>query len=86
MSIVMSIVVSLRILETMEFRMSIVMSVLISVVSHVFQIIETMELVSSSLEKDDVDAIFWDPAFHARPAHWTETLSITHEEPLVDAC
>ena len=53
-------------LRPIEFYMSVVMSL---------QIFETMESVSSSLEKDDVDAIFGNSAFDARPAvRTTKTL------------
>ena len=50
---------------TIDLLMSIVKS---------FKIFETIELVSSSLKKDEVDAILGDSAFHACPAHRTETL------------
>lgn len=49
-----------------------------------FQILEAVEFVSSSLEKDDVDSVLGDAAFHARPTHRTKTLSMIHEEPLVN--
>ena len=50
---------------TIDLLMSIVKS---------FQIFETIELVSSLLKKDEVDEILGDSAFHACPAHGTETL------------